>query len=266
MNYKIITDEVKLKEFINWLPELKKDECYYIALFCRKKYTDKLKSDKLQLKRVTAKKENIFSKIKQMECEIGSYSDKGSPIPEEAMCLYITPNPRSYEKAAKNLAKKLIDLCFNEYNGYNPQAEAMNLIQTACSRTVFMDFDFDHTTIDEMKNEIFNIINPDCVTFVETHGGFHALIEVKKVKPEYFKTYYNNICKLPNADKRGDGLLPVPGTYQGGFTPKLVKDERSILSKCEKCKLEPATTMYAYIHVCETCSNILNNEFDEEYR
>ena len=59
MNYKIITDEAKLKEFIDWLPDLREDECYYIALFCRKKYTDKLKSDKLQLKRVTSKKENI---------------------------------------------------------------------------------------------------------------------------------------------------------------------------------------------------------------
>ena len=223
MNYKIITDEVKLKEFIDWLPDLHEDECYYIALFCRKKYTDKLKSDKLQLKRVTSKKENIFNKIKQMECEIGSYTDKGVPIPEEALCLYITPNPRSYKKSAKNLAKKLLDLCFNEYNGYNPHAEALNSIQTACSRTVFMDFDFDGTTIDEMKDSIFNIINRDCVTFVETRGGFHLLIEVDKIDSKYFKTYYNNISKLPNSDKRGDGLLPCVGCYQGGFTPKIVK-------------------------------------------
>lgn len=266
MNYKIITDEAKLKEFIDWLPELKRDECYYIALFCRKKYTDKLKSDKLQLKRVTSKKENIFNKIKQMECEIGSYTDKGVSIPEEAMCLYITPNPRSYEKAAKNLAKKLIDLCFNEYNGYNPQAEAMNMIQVACSRTVFMDFDFDHTTIDKMRGEIFNAINPNCVTFVETHGGFHLLIEVDKIEPKYFKTYYNSISKLENSDKRGDGLLPVPGTYQGGFTPRLIKYNIPILPECEECKLEPATTVYSYLNVCETCSNRLNNEFDEEYK
>ena len=125
-----------------------------------------------------------------MECEIGSYTDKGIPIPEEALCLYITPNPRSYKKSAKNLAKKLLDLCFNEYNGYNPHAEALNSIQTACSRTVFMDFDFDGTTIDEMKDSIFNIINRDCVTFVETRGGFHLLIEVDKIDSKYFKTYY----------------------------------------------------------------------------
>ena len=67
---------------------MREDECYYIALFCRKKYTDKLKSDKLQLKRVTSKKENIFNKIKQMECEIGSYTDKGIPIGSRAALCY----------------------------------------------------------------------------------------------------------------------------------------------------------------------------------
>lgn len=64
-------------------------ECYYVALFCRKKYTDKLKSDKLQLKRVTSKKENIFNKIKQMECEIDFLLTKTFDS-RRRRCVYIS--------------------------------------------------------------------------------------------------------------------------------------------------------------------------------
>ena len=36
--YKIITDKEKLLDFINWLPELRNGECYYVSLLARKKY------------------------------------------------------------------------------------------------------------------------------------------------------------------------------------------------------------------------------------
>ena len=226
MNYKIVTNEKALREFIDFLPDLENGECFYVALFCRSKYSDKLKKDKLQLKRITSSKEFLFDKIKQMECELGTYKYNGEPIPVEAMCLYITPNPRNMEKAGKKLALELVKLGFNEYNGYNPQAEALTAIQESRSRTVFMHFDFDNTTIDEMKDDILKFINESAITFVQTHGGFHLLIKVESIDPKYFKTYYNNIVKLPNCDKRGDaaGLLPVVGCCQGGgFSPSLFR-------------------------------------------
>ena len=64
-----------------------------------------------------------------MECELGSYKYKNEPIPENALCLYITPNPRSQKKAAKLLTKKLIDLILSDYNGYNIQAESLTALQ-----------------------------------------------------------------------------------------------------------------------------------------
>lgn len=224
MNYQIIKDEQSLRQFIEWLPELNGDETYYLSLLARNKYNKNLPKDKIQLKRVTSNKEMMFSKIKQMECQLGSYQYKGLPIPEDTICLYITPNPRSQTKAAKKLVKNLLDLVLSDYNGYNIQAEALSAIQISPSRTVYMDFDFDNIEIEDIKPLLRGIINEDAVTFVKTYGGFHLLVEVEKIAKEYFKTYYNSIVKLPCCDVRGDNMLPVPGCSQGNKIPQLIKN------------------------------------------
>ena len=78
MNYKIITDEDKLLDFINWLPDLEANEKFYCCLFLRKKYcTDLIKSsEKSQLKRFLSSKKRVFEKIKQLVTELGSYKLK----------------------------------------------------------------------------------------------------------------------------------------------------------------------------------------------
>ena len=153
MNYKIITDINILKEFIDWLPELKDDECYYVMLFARDKYFKELGKPSVKLKRFTSNKEFLLDKIKQLECEVGSYKCGDLIIPNEALCLYIMPNPRSQVKAAKNLTKLLIDKVFNEYNGYNIHQEALTMLQKTPSKVRFMDFDFDYTTIEDMSEK-----------------------------------------------------------------------------------------------------------------
>jgi hypothetical protein len=232
MNYKIITDENKLKQFIKWLPELNDGECYYVCLFGRSKYAPegiKLTADKQQLKRFTSTKEFLFEKIKQLECEVGCYKQRHVGLPQEVLALYITPNPRSYEKAAKESLKKFADLVVNKYNGYNPHQEVLSQIQVAVSRKIYFDLDFDDTTIEKMKLLIENRINPDCLTYIKTRGGFHLLIELEKIENYWKKTWYNDLTSLEGCDVRGDNLMPVPGTYQGGFTPELYDFNKIIL-------------------------------------
>jgi hypothetical protein len=224
MNYKIIADEAILIDFINWLPELKNNECYYVTLFARNKYAkdSELKSDKQQLKRLTSNKEFLFDKIKQMECEIGSYKQKGLPIPQEALALYITLNPRNYEVAARESAIDLVRLITNEYNGYNPHQVVLTNIQKACGTKKYFDIDFDNVEIDAVKSVIEESINNDSLTYLKTRGGFHLLIELDKIKNEYKKSWYKNITSIEGVDVRGDNLIPVPGCFQGMFIPHFV--------------------------------------------
>lgn len=111
MNYIIITDEIKLKEFIEWLPELLPNEKYYLALFSRKKYIKDISikhiADKSQLKRFTSDKTKLFNKIKQLEVPYGTYTLGDTIIPQESLAFYITVNPRDMYKASINTIVKL---------------------------------------------------------------------------------------------------------------------------------------------------------------
>ena len=229
MNYKIINDEGLLRDFINWLPDTTPSEQYYLCLFARNKYCKDIthiKSDKSQLKRFTSTKDRMFDKIKQLECEIGSYKQykKGEPsipIPQEALALYINPNPRDMWKATMKTAQKMLDCIAADNRSANPQAEAMSEIQKAKSRTCHIDFDIDenpenigYTLRDIVKSDVINI---DALTVLRTRGGFHLLVDPEKVTGNYRARFYTGLGKF--ADQTGDNMIPVVGCTQGGFTP-----------------------------------------------
>lgn len=250
MNYTIITDENKLKKFIDWLPKLAFNEVFYCALFARSKYVNEedketkrlikhIKTDKQQLKRFTATKERLFDKIRQCEVPVGSYVQytyenpdrtgnvKRTPIPQKSLALYINPNPRDLHKATIQGVKKLVDLATRNYEGHNPQAEIMSEIQKAKSKKVYMDFDFDNADLNMTQWDLFDkhypIINKEAVHILQTRGGFHLLVELSKIEEEFKNLWYRNISGLPGCDIVGDNMIPIPGTFQGGFTPHFIK-------------------------------------------
>lgn len=219
MNYKIIQDEEKLREFIDWLPGLRPNEQYYLALFFRKKYCPIVKSDKGQLKRFTSKKEYLYHKIKQLECELGSYKIDGINLPNDGLALYITPNPRDLELATKNSMINFANKITQPYSNYNPHQEVLSEIQKSCSRKIYMDFDFDGIYLKDFKSLLVDKINADACTFVQTRGGFHLLVKLDSIEQKYKKSWYQEIAKIEGCDVRGDNLLPVIGCTQGGFVP-----------------------------------------------
>lgn len=234
-NYTVITDEKMLSDFINWLPDLKDNECYYLCLFARSKYaknedgTNKfphIKTDKSQLKRfICTDKKYIIQKIRQLEVKIGAYKTKdGEDIPQEALALYINVSPRNQYSAMFALMKRLIDIQECKGSNFNIHAEALSAIQKSGKKKRFFDFDLDG---DNMESKViqsldYNKINKDCLTFLKTRGGMHILVDLTKISDEFKNTWYKYITSSFEVDIKGDNMIPVPGTHQGGFTPHFI--------------------------------------------
>lgn len=227
MNYKIIKDEEEFRKFIDWLPKLEANEKYYFCLFARNKYCKELshiKSDKAQLKRGVTDKERMFQKIKQLEIEVGWYKQREFPVPEEALALYITVNPRHMLKATVNTMVKLAQSIRDQNIDMNCHQEALSEIQKAKSRTVWVDFDVDQKEPDTLE-KIKNITQPMLdrpVTILETRGGYHVLVDPGTVRLEYKNKWYQALNVGLGADVTGDNMIPVPGCTQGMFIPHFV--------------------------------------------
>ena len=234
MNYKIIKEEEKLKEFIDWLPELKDGEKFYVDLFARKKYDNSgiLKADKNQLKRFVSDKSRLLSKIKQLEVEFGTYQFNGNPITEDTLALYINPNPRSTHKASLEV---MSEICKRLKKGeiiYNPHSISLNALQTTASRKIYFDIDIDFKegrscSLEYLHNFMKDKVNPEAIinNIIQTRGGFHILVELDKINTEYKKYWYKNFSEAKdetfNIMMNSDNLVPIPGCTQGNFVPKI---------------------------------------------
>lgn len=238
-HYSIIKDEKILRDFIDFLPELETGEVYYVCLFARKKYSSSIKRDKAQLKRFTSTKERLFSKIRQLEAPFGAYiqgDDDQNPIPQDSLAVYITANPRSNIIAAKKSLVKIADMITKEnVKNYNLHQDVMSEIQKARSRSVFVDFDFDHCDHVDITRQVGEIIPHENFHVLVTRGGFHLMINPDKVpiqfvdgNPKKKRNWFTEIKKIHMANSsdiinHGDNMIPVAGCTQGNFVPYLYK-------------------------------------------
>jgi len=237
MNYKIVQDEIELQRFINWLPELKDGQKFYVSLFARRKYgaTEGLKADKGQLKRFTASKEQLINKIKKLEVELGTYECDGVVVNQNSLVLYITPNPRDMHKAGLKTIQELTKFLVEGRIIYNPQSVALNMTQVTGVKKYFdMDIDFregKRCGLDALLNWIKDndIVNSEaiCKNIVKTRGGYHILVELDKISKEYSKRWYNGFTNTKSeiftVMANSDNMIPVPGCTQSDFIPFLIQ-------------------------------------------
>jgi len=222
MNYKIITDEQKLDEFISFLPDIEDTEVYYLCLFGRHKYAAEFPNtkDSGQLARIASRKGDLKEKIRRLETPVGSYSRDGAVAPQEALAVYIGLNPRSLAKANKKLLIELATRISEGDLNFYPISAATTEIHRATSRKFFVDFDYDHVDPVEQLPKIKEILPDGAYKVLKTRGGFHLIVELAKMNTPKRKDWHKQLASLPNCDVRGtNNLTPVPGCTQGGFTP-----------------------------------------------
>ena len=230
--YQIIKDQSLLQKFIDRiLPDTEPDECFYVCLLARDKWIrgsgDKI-SSQIQLKRFTSTKDRLVEKIRQLECPLGAYRDRDKPVPQDALGLYITPNPRSFRRAGLALIREIATHIERE-TGFNPHQSALSCIQQTASRKLYFDLDIDlegGETTDQALALVRKALYEDCLHPVITRGGLHCLIELSKVAKSFEKTWYKAIADQKELKTmftmNGDNLLPVPGCVQGDFVPYLL--------------------------------------------
>ena len=110
----------------------------------------------------------MLSKIKQLEVEVGRYELDGVKCPQEALALYIMPNPRCVKKTRAYVAQWLVEQGFKG-KFINPVSLSLNAFQNPKynSRNIFKDFDFDFVDIDETLEKVKQVINMDAVTVIK---------------------------------------------------------------------------------------------------
>ncbi len=220
-NYKIITDEAKLDEFLTLLPDTTPEEVYYICAFGRHKYCADFPNtkDSGQLARVIARKSELKEKIHKLEVPLGTYIRNGVAAPQEAIAIYIGLNPRNLPKANRNLLVELAKrIAAGELN-FNPISVATTEVHRATNRKIFVDFDYDDVDPKDYIPKIKDILPGEAFKVLRTRGGFHLIVLLEKVK-HLKNNWYQGLAQLANCDIKGaNTLTPIPGCTQGGFTP-----------------------------------------------
>jgi hypothetical protein len=226
--YQIIRDREQLEAFVRFLPDLQADEVYYVSLLARNKWiktTGITISSQVQLKRFQATKKTLVNKLEQMEVAYGVYMDKDKPIPEEALGVYITPNPRSLTQSNFTVMKELLT-GIQTGQILNPYQVALSALQTNCSKKVFfdLDIDIDHDKVSENRIKELRQAITLPATWIQTRGGFHCLIHLNEIPKALASKWYQQVLSLKtdgiDITMNGDNVIPLAGCTQGGFVPR----------------------------------------------
>ena len=193
---------------------MEEHEQLYYCLMARKKYCPEIpwiKSDKSQLKRGTATKEHFFDKIAQLEVKVGAYKLDGNVVPQEALVLYVTSNPRDTWKATVRSIGKLATLLECNAKNCNPHQEVMSEIQKCCGKKKYIGFDIDEKSETVLLGCIDTVDGYCDVT--ETRGGYHLFVHKDMTDYITDKMWYLKLKKF--SDVAGDEMTPPWGTLQG---------------------------------------------------
>ena len=112
----------------------------------------------------------------------------------------------------------------NPTHSFNPSNFAMSEIQRSPSKKKkCYIIDVDSKDVD-IKTILAQYLGNTPYKILETRGGFHCLIDLHNIDESIKKSWYNNLKTSfgEDLDQGGDIMIPIVGTYQGGWTPKFI--------------------------------------------
>jgi hypothetical protein len=250
-HYNLIHDEKEIKKFYDLFYKgtfgEDSDIVYMISKSFRAKYSIENKNirtnDSMFARKIikTDDYNKFLNLIKQYNYEI----DKD--LPAECCVLYATLNPRSTFKALTEFMEKMNKWMYNTITTKKMDQSIRNIdsivkscIQNQSHQQLYIQLDLD------VKNDTYmcivkefceeNNIIPKCV--IETHGGFHYIIDSENLSNQQKKEIFTGRLKkltYDAHDRNGKNIIknvvdiisknpmsPIPGTYQGGFKVRIV--------------------------------------------
>jgi hypothetical protein len=244
----MIANKEQFDRFIDILPDLEKDEVYFVSLSARNKYLTEEERKEFSLGRtemfsreVARDKLGLYYAMDKLKASLEYRKTANSKeIPSKCLVVYANINPSSTIKAYQ-LFKQAIDKEVNDvmqallnsrepnYEGLKKiNRELMNSIQKSRSRKCFIDIDVDlfDKNIDPMGDidSIDNFLKETNTQYhkIKTFSGYHFLIRKDTVPDTLYRFIdskrYSVYIKDINFNK--NEMIPIPGTLQAN---KLVR-------------------------------------------
>lgn len=267
--YKFLADEKELKWFYDYCVDniLSPLEEYCFAVAARGKKLSDEEKEKYQMGRaemlmtqiVSSKKHEPFTferfkkSILRFEVNKEAYTThSGMAFPEKTLVCYFYINPCDTVKVLNSLSKKIANLTeefvhcavTGSKNGTLDNIEktkallhkVTRMYPTCPSHKRLLDFDIDlaeeadkAAVLALVKETADKLFGKGGYVIVDTSGGFHILVNVKKItfSPRDFTSEVEEklgeSCKECILNK--NGFIPCPGTLQYGRLVKIVNKE-----------------------------------------
>jgi hypothetical protein len=220
--YNLVYDEEQIKEFARLIDT--ENTYQQLCIVARPKYHAGVKNRHMSPKMFFGYTPEMYvDMVRKYELPVGSYKDKGVSFPDDCLVIYGTTNSRNGRQAAR----KFIDEVLNASLGGGDEHVFTHLSSTLDSAIASSKAKTKLVTIDiDSKDEWPEVkefleekkVKPKAI--VETRGGYHVMLDaddLPALKGELHK-------KFNSKHTIGDMFCAVPGTIQGGFPVKFVRD------------------------------------------
>lgn len=252
----LVHDEMEIRTFFNRIlpSEWKKTDGAFISLAARRKYVpegleinlghrpEMLDRDVIRTRDI----EEYIAKIRRYDCPFGYVDVNGHPIPQECMAVYVnihlSDSIAAWRRTKEKIAEVDAEIAAHAFNGgWNLEhisRQVRNLsgiwltqMQNSYSKKRWIDYDIDlihhsyRKAVEDTVSAIFLTMKLPLPVMIATRGGIHVLLNTetalfsKDVNPETILVELRHQLdgKTTEVVRNENGMVPLPGTMQGGF-------------------------------------------------